>query len=1368
MHSLVCLTVRRFPLGSWRQPGSWGQPGCWAQRAVRSVLAVLCLFIWPLNQIPATVLAQELYSAPFENPSFISSVEAAENSGFQSDRNIEPTLERLWASQEDSRSHALAWGDANNDGDLDLVVGNDVAPNYIYFNTNGTLNPTFGWESAEWDRTRSVAWADIDGDGELDLAVGNNGDPNRVYMNSGSGLVNDASWSSNDRDVTYSVAWADVDNDGDPDLAVGNVGQPNRIYRNDNGTLTTTGVWASDLADDTYSVAWADVDDDGDLDLAVGNQDQPNRLYLNNDGILSSTSSWQSAELDSTKRVIWGDIDNDGDLDLLAGNDGQPNRLYRNDNGQLTSASVWQTTESDRTTSLALADADGDGDLDLMVGNHADNVSRPNRYYVNTGTQIAATAIVTTATWTSTIEDKTNDLAWADVNNDGLLDLATANLFQSETVLRNVASFVAQEPVWASTTVDGRIDVTKTVAWGDVDDDGDLDLIVGNQGTPNVLYANENGSLSTSPLWHSAEADETFSVAWGDVDNDGDLDLIVGNMGQPNRLYRNQDGQLSTTADWSSSVARNTWHVSWGDMDNDGDLDLAVGNGYEKNEFYRNDNGTLTALPVWESVDANDSRSLAWGDVDGDADLDVVVGNWGQMDRLYKNVNGTFIIGGYWNSSLNRNTHAVALADLDNDGDLDLIAGHDSQKNGVYTNVDGRLERTPSWVSLEEDNTTSLAVGDMDGDGDLDLATGTWNNADRIYRNDGGTLTEAAIWASQEKDHTFGVAWADFDGDGDLDLSTAKSSAPNYIYLNLRHTPVSRFPTQPALTLERPGQSAAAGFYSAPKILHSATISIPYRLIAPLERPYFIWPQYKSTKDEGWIRANHSVRSNPERQIIDGAAQNQSDFLWNGLDDMQEDVKSDNVTFRIQIASLQQHSPIYWPKSGNVSPSFRVAPQQYIRVLDQDLDPVPNAVVYAAQQDIGTTNDAGLLNPGSEPLTTQLAALKEVARQSTTRLEHDGWAYRTLLKTSTIESTPTGEQLLTTQKEEPLILFNLVVSIEWNANTAYMEEIKQAFEQASKYLFDVTDGQMAIQHVSIFDNAEQWPYADIRIFAKNRFRPHAYVGGILSQDTTRAIHLGRQWDRRGGVGGWDQPDGYRTIIHEFGHYGLHLYDEYLFYIYDESGNLISKAKAICPKARALLTSRNEEVNGSIMYWQYTTTELSARNIPGLWHSQGRTSCEETLHWQVTEELTGQGESTWETLARMYADTNDPARWRIVTPIDRQSVLPGPTELPTYWPQWPRVSIADTGSSSVPVRQLTVSAPEQAHQNAFVTLFTSRGQTIDQGFTDRDGRIVIVGAAEGDRLQATSRSGAYSAALIVGPEVELELFFGVKRTQRASR
>jgi hypothetical protein len=130
--------------------------------------------------------------------------------------------------------------------------------------------------------------------------------------------------------------------------------------------------------------------------------------------------------------------------------------------------------------------------------------------------------------------------------------------------------------------------------------------------------------------------------------------------------------------------------------------------------------------------------------------------------------------------------------------------------------------------------------------------------------------------------------------------------------------------------------------------------------------------------------------------------------------------------------------------------------------------------------------------------------------------------------------------------QKSLYLFNVIVALEWQPDEAYMQVLESAFTRASDLLFDITDGWMAFGQV-VFGGPELMECADIQIMASSRLLSRAWVAALHEDHKYMPIRVGRGlWnDNRRGVIPWEEPEGYRTLIHEWGHYALCLTDEYL-------------------------------------------------------------------------------------------------------------------------------------------------------------------------------------------------------------------------------
>jgi predicted nucleotidyltransferase len=319
-----------------------------------------------------------------------------------------------------------------------------------------------------------------------------------------------------------------------------------------------------------------------------------------------------------------------------------------------------------------------------------------------------------------------------------------------------------------------------SVAWGDYDNDGDLDILInGNTSSGGIssIYHNDAGIFTDINAGLAGGGDG--SVALGDYDNDGDLDILLTcytSLDSISRIYRNDTGIFTDINAGLPGVQGGS--VAWGDYDNDGDLDilltgLRASAGVTK--IYRNDYGIFTDIAA--GLPGIKDGSVAWGDYDNDGDLDILLTGLlvsSTISRIYRNDAGVF-------SDINAGLtgvrySSVAWGDYDNDGDLDILLTGEgftmwSNTSRIYRNDAGVFSDINA--GLTGITLGSAAWGDYDNDGDLDiLLTGMDSTftlcISRIYRNDSGVFSDinaglhGVFWSS--------AAWGDYDNDGDLDI----------------------------------------------------------------------------------------------------------------------------------------------------------------------------------------------------------------------------------------------------------------------------------------------------------------------------------------------------------------------------------------------------------------------------------------------------------------------------------------------------------------------------------------------------------------------------------------------------------------------
>ena len=392
------------------------------------------------------------------------------------------------------------------------------------------------------------------------------------------------------------------------------------------------------------------------------------------------------------------DFDNDADLDLYLVNGSNlpgttssippTNRFYRNDDGTFIDiAAEASVDDTGYGLGCCVGDYNNDGFTDLYVTNYG-----PNVLYRNNGdgtfTDVGATAGVDGDQFSS-------GCTFLDVDADGYLDLYVVNYVQfdpdtnPECTRQGVRTYCTPEALSGAadvfyrnngdgtfTDVSERIGIGTVsgkglgVVCGDVDNDGDVDIFIANDTTPNFLYLNgRNGAEMTEDalfagvaLSEEGRAYSGMGANLGDFDNDGYLDIVITNFqDQTNSLYRNEERGFFTEMSFVKGIGeRSLPYLAWGvdfiDFNNDGWLDLFIANGHlddniaeidpigtypQPNQLFLSDRG----VGFLESPDAavaqqKVSRGAAFGDIDNDGDIDIVISNLKDAPTVLRNDGG--------------------------------------------------------------------------------------------------------------------------------------------------------------------------------------------------------------------------------------------------------------------------------------------------------------------------------------------------------------------------------------------------------------------------------------------------------------------------------------------------------------------------------------------------------------------------------------------------------------------------------------------------------------------------------------------------------------------------------------------------------
>jgi hypothetical protein len=673
--------------------------------------------------------------------------------------------------------HATVLADLDGDGDQDIVLvrthDDDEDIFLDWLENDGT--PADG----EWPRRnvktwvadlfildqyfhRALAVADFDGDRDPDIAVGTGeegplaGRDGRIdwFENDGTPA---GGWTEHeiqgwwDERVPWSLAAGDFDGDGDLDLAAASPackpGAEEALswYVNDgspaNGAWTRHSIFSAACGPDLLSLEAGDFDRDGDLDL-VGNDSGSFHAYLfENDG--TPSEPWSDRRFPSGFDGGFADLDGDGWLDVLIGG---PDAWRQNDGAGFISSDAYDLAGGSLQRQTA-ADLDQDGDPDLVYkGNYPDlGLFWQENLTIHRSARLMPERVIDSAV------NEAHDAVAVDLDRDGDLDLVSVSEADDRIVLhRNDGS--PGNGGWTNVSAALGVNGARAVAAGDIDGDGDADLVAAAYNENSIFWYESDGTPFDGGWVErtlSSGAGGAHDVTLADLDGDGDLDVAGAQFVDGEIIWYRNNGASPPT--FSSFFVDSLTHagpraIAAGDIDGDGDVDLAaVSETADAVVWYGNDGTPADGEWFRHRTDSGESdgpRDVALADLDRDSDLDILVSAYVGDSALWFENDGTF--AGWTPRTITTcgGARNIAAGDFDRDGDPDVLVSCFDDDTVKLQRSNGAsppdITTTVSTLTGANGARTVLAA-DLDRDGDLDAAV-VQGGDDTVawYENRGG------------------------------------------------------------------------------------------------------------------------------------------------------------------------------------------------------------------------------------------------------------------------------------------------------------------------------------------------------------------------------------------------------------------------------------------------------------------------------------------------------------------------------------------------------------------------------------------------------------------------------------------------------
>lgn len=710
----------------------------------------------------------------------------------------------------------VALGDINNDGQIDVYLTANMAPNRLFLNKGDfkfeDITDRAGVAGSKaW--STGVSMADVNGDGFIDIYVCNSGDVkgdskhNELFINNGNNTFTERAgeYGIADRGYSTHAAFFDYDRDGDLDLYILNnsyqaIGSFNlrknerpkrdplgghKLMRNDGNHFTDVseeaGIYGSVIAFG-LGVTVGDINKDGWPDIYVSNDFfERDYLYLNNrDGTFRECLTEQMRSISGASMGSdMADINNDTYPDIFG------TEMLPDDNARLKTVTTFENWDR----------------YQYNVQNDYFHQFTRNMLQLNNGdgtfSEVGRLAGVEATDW-----------SWGalmfDMDNDGLKDIFVANGIYQDLTNQDFLQYISNEEIVKTIISGSRVDYKKLVE------------SIPSTPVPNVAFHNEGGLkfVNKTAAWGLSRLDFSNGSAYGDLDNDGDLDLVINNVNEPAWVFRNDANEMFPEHRYLkfvlSGAGANTHAFG---------TKITVTRGEQS--FYieqmpiRGFESTMDPRPHLGlgKIDTVDVVSIAWPDgtftIMNNVATNQTLSLHQRDGRHYPaekpRALPTLLVPR--DNALDYTHRENDFVDFDHDHLLYHMASTEGPRvckgdvngDGLDDVYIGGARDQPGVLFVQQSNGTFVSTNkelldrdkagedlgslffDADGDGDLDLYVTTGGSdypspaetlRDKLYVNDGaGNFTRSPqLLPTSKPESTAAVAAADYDADGDLDL----------------------------------------------------------------------------------------------------------------------------------------------------------------------------------------------------------------------------------------------------------------------------------------------------------------------------------------------------------------------------------------------------------------------------------------------------------------------------------------------------------------------------------------------------------------------------------------------------------------------